>query len=393
MNVVVVGAGYVGLSVATLLARKNHVVVVDVIREKIEMINRRVSPISDDMIQTFFKEETLDLSATTDYHDAFCGADFIVVATPTDYNDQLNRFDTSSVDTVVCQASDINPNAVIVVKSTVPLGYTAGLCENGYQNVLFSPEFLREGKALYDNLYPSRIIVGYPKCNEQIKNKATRFAQLLAASSRKEDVPMLIMTASEAEAVKLFSNAYLAMRVAFFNELDTYAEQKMLSAKSIIDGVCLDPRIGDYYNNPSFGYGGYCLPKDTKQLLSHYENVPNELIKSVVAANQTRKNYVAENILSRGANVIGIYRLTMKAGSDNYRQSAILDIIKMVQQAGKTVIIYEPTFREKNFCNCAVVNDLALFKQLSDLIVTNRKAEELEEVKEKVYTRDLYFRD
>ncbi len=394
MNIAIAGTGYVGLSLAVLLAQANKVTAVDVIPEKVEMLNNRISPIKDNEIEEFLKTKKLDLTATLDGESAYKNADFVVIATPTNYDPEINFFDTSSVEAVIETVKSVNPNAFIVVKSTVPVGFTVKASEKfHFSNILFSPEFLREGKALYDNLYPSRIIVGKLSEDEATRAAAQKFAQMLYDGAEKEDIPVLFMHSTEAEAVKLFSNTYLALRVSYFNELDTYAETKGLDTKSIIEGVCLDPRIGSFYNNPSFGYGGYCLPKDTKQLLANFKDVPNEIIKAIVVANQTRKSYISERVLKDNPETVGVYRLTMKAGSDNFRQSAIQDIILNIKATGKKVLIYEPTCKENEFFGCDVTSDIEFFKKTCDVIIANRNNESLEDVKEKVYTRDLYSRD
>lgn len=394
MKIAVAGTGYVGLSLAVLLAGENSVKAVDIIPEKVEMINNKISPIKDSEIEEFLKTKKLDLTATLDAEKAYKEAELIIVATPTNYDPEINFFDTSSVEAVIKQVKEINPDAYIVIKSTIPVGYTESIAEKlQYSKILFSPEFLREGKALYDNLYPSRIIVGTIDDNPEAKAVAEKFAKLLSDGAIKEDIPVLFMHSTEAEAVKLFSNTYLALRVSYFNELDTYAETKGLDTRSIINGVCLDPRIGAYYNNPSFGYGGYCLPKDTKQLLANFDNVPNEIIKAVVVANQTRKNYISERVLRNNPNTVGIYRLTMKAGSDNFRQSAIQDIIMNIKDAGKNVLIYEPTCKENEFFGLEVTSDLEKFKKDCDIIIANRSSEDLKDVFEKIYTRDIFSRD
>lgn len=389
MKIAVAGTGYVGLSLATLLSQNNEVVALDIIPEKVEMINNRKSPIQDEYIEKYFKEKKLNLRATLDYKDAFEGAEFVIISTPTNYDDEKNFFDTSSVEDIIEKVISMNDkNITMVVKSTIPVGYIENIkYEYNIDNIFFSPEFLREGKALYDNLYPSRIIVGTK--NE----KGKEFAKLLKQASLKEEVPVLYMNSTEAEAVKLFANTYLALRVAYFNELDTYADVKGLSTKDIIEGVGLDPRIGTHYNNPSFGYGGYCLPKDTKQLLANYKDVPQNLIEAIVKSNKTRKEFITEEILRLKPQVVGIYRLTMKSGSDNFRSSAIQDIIKNLKAEGKNIIIYEPTLKQEEFSNCKVVNNLDEFKKESSVIMANRLEDCLKDVKEKVYTRDLFSKD
>ncbi len=389
MKIAVAGTGYVGLSLATLLSQNNEVVALDIIPEKVEMINNRKSPIQDEYIEKYFKEKKLNLRATLDYKDAFEGAEFVIISTPTNYDDEKNFFDTSSVEDIIEKIISMNDkNITMVVKSTIPVGYIENIkYEYNIDNIFFSPEFLREGKALYDNLYPSRIIVGTK--NE----KGKEFAKLLKQASLKEEVPVLYMNSTEAEAVKLFANTYLALRVAYFNELDTYADVKGLSTKDIIEGVGLDPRIGTHYNNPSFGYGGYCLPKDTKQLLANYKDVPQNLIEAIVKSNKTRKEFITEEILRLKPQVVGIYRLTMKSGSDNFRSSAIQDIIKNLKAEDKNIIIYEPTLKQEEFSNCKVVNNLDEFKKESSVIMANRLEDCLKDVKEKVYTRDLFSKD
>lgn len=388
MKIAVAGTGYVGLSIATLLSQKNEVVALDVIPEKVEMINKRISPIKDKEIEEYFKTKKLNLKATLDYKEAFEGAKFIVISTPTNYDDVLNHFDTSSVEDIIKKVISMNIDTTMVVKSTIPVGFIESIKEKyGINNIMFSPEFLREGKALYDNLYPSRIIVG-----EESK-RAEEFARLLKESALKQDVEVKFMGSTEAEAVKLFANTYLALRVAYFNELDTYAEIKGLNTKNIIEGVGLDPRIGSHYNNPSFGYGGYCLPKDTKQLLANYNNVPQNIIRAIVRANRTRKKHITNMILQRNPETVGIYRLTMKKDSDNFRASAIQEIIERLKDEDVEVIIYEPTLNDEKFNNCKVINDFEKFANESDVIIANRFEEILESVKEKVYTRDLYSRD
>ena len=389
MKIAVAGTGYVGLSLATLLSQKNEVVALDVIPEKVEKINNRISPIQDEYIQKYFKEKKLNLKATLDYKEAFEGAEFVIISTPTNYDEEKNFFDTSSVEDIIEKVISMNDkNITMVVKSKIPVGYIEKTKEYyNIDNIFFSPEFLREGKALYDNLYPSRIIVG----NKGEKGK--EFAKLLKDAALKDDIPELFMNSTEAEAVKLFANTYLALRVAYFNELDTYASVKGLNTKDIIEGVGLDPRIGTQYNNPSFGYGGYCLPKDTKQLLANYKDVPQNLIEAIVKSNKTRKEFIAEEIIKMNPEVVGIYRLTMKSGSDNFRSSAIQDIIKSLKAEGKKIIIYEPTLEKEEFSNCKVVNDLDEFKKESSVIMANRLEECLKDVKNKVFTRDLFARD
>ena len=394
MKITVAGTGYVGLSIAVLLAQHHQVTALDIVPEKVELINNKKSPIVDAEVEEYLANRPLQLQATTDQAAAYTGADIIVISTPTNYDPQRNYFDTSSVESALGMALQYAPDATIVIKSTVPVGYTKSLqTRAGHGNILFSPEFLREGHALYDNLHPSRIVVGCDREDEAMCRRARTFAGLLAEGALDENVPVLYPGLTEAEAIKLFANTYLALRVSYFNELDTYAEMRGLNTRDIIEGVCLDPRIGNFYNNPSFGYGGYCLPKDTKQLLANYQEVPENLIRALVDSNHTRKDFVAERILARDPQRVGIYRLTMKANSDNFRQSSIQGIMKRIKANGIEVLIYEPTLQEETFYHSPVTHDLDYFKSACDVIVANRSSAELDDVADKVYTRDIYARD
>lgn len=389
MKIAIAGTGYVGLSLATLLSQYNEVVALDVVPEKVEMINNRISPIKDECIETYFKEKNLNLHATLDYKEAFTKARFVIISTPTNYDEKTNFFDTSSVEDIIKEVISMHDdNILMIVKSTIPVGFINNMKEKyNIDNIIFSPEFLREGKALYDNLYPSRIIVG------EKSKRAEEFGELLKSASLKDDVVVKYMDSTEAEAVKLFANTYLALRVAYFNELDTYAELNSLNTKDIIDGVCLDPRIGNYYNNPSFGYGGYCLPKDTKQLKANYKNVPENLISAIVESNNTRKEHIAKEIIDRNPKIVGIYKLAMKSGSDNFRTSAIQDVMEKIKSNGIEIVIYEPTLKENTFKNNKIIKNLKDFKNVSDIILVNRYDESLKDVKDKIYTRDLFLRD
>lgn len=394
MKIVVAGIGYVGLSMAVLLSQNNDVTLVDIIQSKVDLINRRKSPIRDKEIEDYLTTKALNLVATTDVNLAYKDADYVIISTPTNYDEKKNFFDTTSVETVINKVLEINPQTTIVIKSTVPVGFTKKICEKySCSNIMFSPEFLREGHALLDNLYPSRIIVGIAYNNKKMRENAKIFSELLQNGAIKPNIPVLYMNSTEAEAVKLFANTYLALRVSFFNELDTYACIRGLDSKSIIEGVGLDPRIGDYYNNPSFGYGGYCLPKDTKQLLANYNDVPQNIISAIVASNSTRKDFIAEQILEKQPRVVGIYRLMMKVDSDNIRESSIQGVMKRIKAKGITVVVYEPTFLSSTFFESKIIKDLDEFKQMCDVIVANRYNPEIDDVLEKVYTRDIFFRD
>lgn len=394
MKIAIAGAGYVGLSNAILLAQHNDVFLTDIVQEKTDMINNRLSPIVDTEIEDYLANKPLNLTATTDANEAYKDARYVIISTPTNYDSKKNYFDTSSVENVIDYVTAVNPDAYIVIKSTVPVGFTENIRNVKHNNnIMFSPEFLREGRALYDNLYPSRIIVGTILDDEQLSRAAKDFAALLSAGAIKENIPTLFTNLTEAESIKLFANTYLALRVSFFNELDTFADVRGLNTRQIIEGIGLDPRIGSHYNNPSFGYGGYCLPKDTKQLLANYNNVPNNIMSAIVAANSTRKDFIAERILDMEPSTVGLFRLAMKSNSDNYRQSSILGIMERIKAQGVDVVIYEPSLKESRFCNSPVIKDLDEFKNMSDIIVANRYDRLLDDVRDKVYTRDIYFRD
>lgn len=402
MNIAVAGLGYVGLANAVLLAQHHKVTGVDIIKDKVELINNGCSPIEDRELERYLKKGNLDLKVTTDGESAYKEAEYVIISTPTNYDPVKNYFDTTTVESAISQVKAVNPNAIIVIKSTVPVGYTEEIRKKlNYRNIMFSPEFLREGKALYDNLYPSRIIVGTELNDRVLLNKAHLFANMLENGARKKKIPVLLTNSTEAEAVKLFANTYLALRISFFNELDTYGEARNLNTRQIIEGVCLDPRIGNHYNNPSFGYGGYCLPKDTKQLLANYKDIPEQLIGAIVESNRIRKDFVAQRILERVGNkvyesegcTVGIFRLTMKAGSDNFRQSSIQGVMRRLKRHGIRMIVYEPALKEGQFCDCPVEKSLEDFKEKSHIIIANRYSDELADVMEKVYTRDIYYRD